>query len=703
MRKISSLKTRLILVATVSVAGISGAMLATVAYVAHLEVDKAVRTSAGRAQSALSVIVRKQQEAQTQLVELVADLPVVRSVTETHDPATIALAAEHYHTLIDTGWIIITDDEGKFMAASSPSGEKVTEWKASPSVLAAAKGSVSSGVIRIGNELAMSASAPVYVGDYIRGSMTIGLPIDDTLAQDIAKTATTNIAFILDGRVVGSSLKLDSVDPEALLHGKSVSIDHRSFAASTSDPPKSWYDSGLKVVSLSDTATIEMPFKAISRVLGIIFGVSLIMALAFGYGMATRLTEPLHSLVAAARKLNDGQWPEPVTEYRNDEVGLLQTVFDEMVVSLRASQEELLEMVQVDPLTRLANHNTFRDRLASAVLAAQTASRPLALVILDLDNFEEFNLKNGRDAGDLALITVADILRSRFADSAAISRFAGNQFATVLGDETAQEVFEAVELVLEEIWARTGCTASAGVAESGVATQRPDLLILAADLAVQQAKLAGKNRCRVYDGDITASSVEDLKAFLQGGSYAAVRALAEAVDAKDRYTRGHSQRVAEYARDLARAAGYEDGFVELVFTTGTLHDVGKIGVPDSVLHKTGRLTEEEFDAVKAHPVLGEKIVGQIAALQETLPGIRHHHERYDGRGYPDGLAGENIPLIARILAVADTYDAMTSDRPYRTGMPVDVALEEIARNAGVQFDPRLAELFVEMRTVRRAA
>jgi HD-GYP domain-containing protein (c-di-GMP phosphodiesterase class II) len=136
--------------------------------------------------------------------------------------------------------------------------------------------------------------------------------------------------------------------------------------------------------------------------------------------------------------------------------------------------------------------------------------------------------------------------------------------------------------------------------------------------------------------------------------------------------------------------------VDRVFRAGTLHDVGKIGVPDSILKKPGRLEPEEARIMETHPVLGEAIVAKVPQLKDLLPGVRHHHERWDGAGYPDGLAGEAIPLIARLIALADTYDAMTSDRPYRKGLPVEVALTEISRSSGIQFEPALAEAFVEM-------
>jgi HD-GYP domain-containing protein (c-di-GMP phosphodiesterase class II) len=154
--------------------------------------------------------------------------------------------------------------------------------------------------------------------------------------------------------------------------------------------------------------------------------------------------------------------------------------------------------------------------------------------------------------------------------------------------------------------------------------------------------------------------------------------------------------VAEYASELARYVGLPKGEVDLVYITGTLHDVGKIGVPDAILQKEGRLTAEERAIIETHPVLGEIIVRKAPQLAPTLPGVRYHHERWDGLGYPDRLSGKAIPYLARILAVADTFDAMTSNRPYRAGMPRDRALEEINRSAGTQFDSDLARAFVTM-------
>ena len=175
-----------------------------------------------------------------------------------------------------------------------------------------------------------------------------------------------------------------------------------------------------------------------------------------------------------------------------------------------------------------------------------------------------------------------------------------------------------------------------------------------------------------------------------------VEALAASVDAKDKYTHGHSSRVAAYAREIAARAGFREEEQDRVYMMGLLHDVGKIGIQDAIINKTSRLTDEEYAAIKTHAVVGADILKRITDLPELLVGARWHHERYDGRGYPDGLSGEEIPDVARIIAVADTYDAMTSSRSYRGSLPQAHVRDEIERCRGSQFDPHYADIMLDM-------
>lgn len=175
-----------------------------------------------------------------------------------------------------------------------------------------------------------------------------------------------------------------------------------------------------------------------------------------------------------------------------------------------------------------------------------------------------------------------------------------------------------------------------------------------------------------------------------------VRALTSSIDAKHRYTRGHSERVSLLAGMMASALGLSEAQVRMFRLAGLLHDVGKIGIPEAILSKPTRLTDEEFEVIKRHPVIGHEILRGIPGLEDALPGVLYHHEQYGGRGYPEGLTGEAIPLIGRVLALCDTFDAMSSSRSYRAAMSREAVLAEINRCAGRQFDPTLAELFVQL-------
>jgi HD-GYP domain-containing protein (c-di-GMP phosphodiesterase class II) len=177
---------------------------------------------------------------------------------------------------------------------------------------------------------------------------------------------------------------------------------------------------------------------------------------------------------------------------------------------------------------------------------------------------------------------------------------------------------------------------------------------------------------------------------------ATVRSLAASIDAKDRYTRGHSERVSLLGAALARGLGMDRETVEEYRIAGLLHDVGKIGTPEAILTKVGRLTDDEFREIMKHPQTGYEILKDIPGISFALPGVLHHHEKFDGTGYPAKLAGERIPLIARVLALADTFDAMRSHRAYRTARPHEEAIAEIRRCSGTQFDPMLAAAFVRL-------
>jgi putative nucleotidyltransferase with HDIG domain len=228
-----------------------------------------------------------------------------------------------------------------------------------------------------------------------------------------------------------------------------------------------------------------------------------------------------------------------------------------------------------------------------------------------------------------------------------------------------------------------------------------DGIVMAADIALCRAKYIGRNCVCTYDSAIGGGEMLDPHDFyqmLRDPDAAAVQSLAAAVDARDHYTHGHSERVTDYAMLIADGLGMDDEDRDALKVAGLLHDLGKIGVPDAILNKPGVLTIEEKNTVQSHTSLGGDILRQTHQLDRIIPAVLFHHERWDGSGYPDGLSGPDIPLAARVLAIADSFDAMTSDRPYRTAMSTQAALQELQANAGKQFDPELVDIFVTRMT-----
>lgn len=190
--------------------------------------------------------------------------------------------------------------------------------------------------------------------------------------------------------------------------------------------------------------------------------------------------------------------------------------------------------------------------------------------------------------------------------------------------------------------------------------------------------------------------LEESRRKLQVLSLQVVKTLASAIDAKDRYTNGHSSRVAKYSKEIARRAGKPVDFQDEIYFIALLHDIGKIGIPDYILNKNSKLTDEEYETIKQHPSIGVEILKNITEMPKIEIGAHYHHERFDGKGYPEGLAGYGIPEIGRIIAVADAYDAMTSRRSYRSGLPQETVRSEIVRGRGQQFDPDFADIMLQM-------
>ncbi len=394
--------------------------------------------------------------------------------------------------------------------------------------------------------------------------------------------------------------------------------------------------------------------------------------------------------------------------YTRDEIDLLSNLAGESAVAIENAQiyQNARNEAERDGLTGLYNHRTFQELINREIEETTLSGGDFSLLIIDLDFFKTYNDIYGHLLGDEILRDISRIIEKCIRKTDAGARYGGDEFAVILrGSDShqARSVGERIRVNLESAMNEKGILLTCSI---GIASWRTDgvmrgTIIQAADEALDAAKQAGRNRVCVAGESVNNGSVPGplaSPAESQAAVESIVFALASTVDARDHYTYGHSKAVSRYATDLAREIGYGKEDLRRIRSAGLLHDIGKLSLPDSILNKQGKLTDIEWEMIKNHPKLALNILKYVVGLRDCVEAVLYHHERWDGTGYPRGLKAKDIPLDARIIAIADAYDAMTSQRSYKTGkMTEEEAMEEIERSAGTQFDPELAETFVRLR------
>jgi diguanylate cyclase (GGDEF)-like protein len=380
-------------------------------------------------------------------------------------------------------------------------------------------------------------------------------------------------------------------------------------------------------------------------------------------------------------------------------VRLLTAIGEQLALAVQNAQlfGDAKSRADRDPLTNLFHHRYLKTRLEEEISRSRFTNLPLVVLMMDIDNFKLVNDTYGHPAGDDALRMLTAVLLATCRGSDIIGRYGGDEFMIILPDtdvEAGMRIAERIEAEVagRELHLNAGTAiplrCSIGLASVPQDGRTPSEIIAKADAALYQSKRQGRPMGRLQRVGTTQLRLE--------GNFEPVSELLAALLARDPATRTHLEHVNRLGKEFSEVVGLSKADTQSLLLASVLHDIGKIAIPDQVLRKPGRLTRDEYDLIRRHPQIGAMLIEHVPGFADAANAVLHHHERFDGRGYPFKLAGENIPLLARIVTLIDAFSAMVMDRPYHKGMTEDEALRELRKGAGTQFDPTLVERFSTM-------
>lgn len=462
---------------------------------------------------------------------------------------------------------------------------------------------------------------------------------------------------------------------------------YRNISINGSNPLSKWFEKNnlLTIEEINDNSYFKGLWSSEKNMLTTI-GADVLVPI--------KLRDNLIGMIIITEKI-DG------TKYQKDDIDILLTIANGTAAVVENARNYSKAKVQAitDGLTELYNHRHFYECLEEVI--ANDKYERFSVVMLDVDYFKFYNDLYGHSAGDKALKKIADILKKEMGSKGILARYGGEEFSIILHSLSTKEIYEIIDklrLDIQSSFNKTNdisafLTISAGIANYPENTTNKEKLLEYADKALYYAKRNGRNRCVIYDEKVEEKDIKEPEKDILISS---VYALAAAIDAKDHYTFGHSENVAKYAVLLGKELGFNDEQLDIMRNAGLLHDVGKIGIPESILTKPGKLTQEECEIMKTHVELSVDIFKHIPNLIKVIPAVICHHERYDGKGYPRGIKGNNIPIEGRCLTIVDSFDAMISRRPYKRPLSLEQAINELKANKGTQFDPKLTEIFIDI-------
>ncbi|UEL46255.1 bifunctional diguanylate cyclase/phosphohydrolase [Terrisporobacter hibernicus] len=462
---------------------------------------------------------------------------------------------------------------------------------------------------------------------------------------------------------------------------------------------------GLFIILMSKTGGSNSSFKYISTIIILICSIQYKKEISFTITIAVSL------IILAFNRINVDytqliSYMDTARHFEGDIILVSSLLITSFILSLYINIEneynlKLKELAVKDGLTGLLNHRSFQDVLDTYITDSQKEDKEVSLLFMDIDNFKNYNDINGHQKGDWLLTRLGEILRNTVDDLGVVARYGGEEFAIILYDQTEEAALNLGELIRQniqqtyftgqELQPNKNITVSIGVSTYPKVAKNKKQLIELADNALYRAKSFDKNRVERY-----YNILDEIDSSIDKKALESIANILNKINKKDKYTYGHSERVVIYAKKFATYLDMDEKSKKDLLLAAYLHDIGKLEISKELLNKREKLSQSEFNILRQHPTLGADLVSNIEAFNAVVPVIKYHHEKYDGSGYPNNIKGNEIPYLARVLTIIDSFDAMTSKRPYNVRKDYNQAIIELKKCAGTHFDVELVSKFIDM-------